>query len=411
MTDVPEPMTAPIGRVVEFEDVVISPFEHLLDQRLGGLAYRGGPRWPDWDAQHDARHCRNLEPIDEEPATIEPAGVIEETLTWGGPIVDHFGHQVADFSTRLLPALAEDPGANFAFASSERVGIHSMAEAPGWVLDIYDWLGVAPARRIFVDKPVLTRRLRVAAQGEQLFQVVPSAGYLDLLDELFERRSAGRERQRADVLYVSRAAMRARYAGESYVETALRTAGAKVLRPETIPVAEQLFAYAGAERLLFSEGSAVHGTQLLGRSLGDVLVIGRRRTTRIAEAALRPRARSVTYRSAATGLVHGYQATGKPAYRGGISVQDEEELLDIFTDQVPGLRQAWRSAEFGRTRDEDVLDWCKMTLNRKRLSNPQTWSSIRETIESTGLGHLSPRVEKMMQRRGIAVEERSRRSD
>jgi hypothetical protein len=41
-----------------FRDVVVSPFDELLEASSGRSDHRGGPDWPDWDRQTVARHRR-----------------------------------------------------------------------------------------------------------------------------------------------------------------------------------------------------------------------------------------------------------------------------------------------------------------------------------------------------------------
>ena len=65
-----------------------------------------------------------------------------------------------------------------------------------------------------------------------------------------------------------------RIAGEPYLEDVLRRSWVRVLRPETVPLAEQLRNYRAATDIVFAEGSALHALQLLGRVDADVAVLG-----------------------------------------------------------------------------------------------------------------------------------------
>ena len=101
----------------------------------------------------------------------------------------------------------------------------------------------------------------------------------------------------------------------------------EVMRPEERPLAEQLRCYATADRLLFAEGSALHGLQLLGRGLGDVAVLVRRSGSTMLAAATRARARSVAHLDVAVGLIHALEPSGRPAMNGGVAVLDERLLV------------------------------------------------------------------------------------
>ena len=63
------------------------------------------------------------------------------------------------------------------------------------------------------------------------------------------------------------------FAGEAYLEQVLERIGIGVIRPEKFSIAEQMATYRAAQTLMFAEGSALHGAQLLGRALGDVVAI------------------------------------------------------------------------------------------------------------------------------------------
>src|SRR6187551_2842612 len=87
---------------MSFTDVVVGHTEASL-QGPFGTKFRGGPRWPDFNKQVLSRHCRGMKPIpsDEEPtADRRPVTTLEKGV-WCGPIVDHYGHQIADFGMRI----------------------------------------------------------------------------------------------------------------------------------------------------------------------------------------------------------------------------------------------------------------------------------------------------------------------
>ena len=65
--------------------------------------------------------------------------------------------------------------------------------------------------------------------------------------------------------------------GEAYVQDLMKTAGFWLFKPQDYPFSFQLYVYTKAKHIVFSEGSAVHSTALLGRaSMNDVTLIVRR---------------------------------------------------------------------------------------------------------------------------------------
>jgi hypothetical protein len=349
-----------------------------MDTPTGGTYHRGGPHWPDWDNQTAARYCAGGAPLDEEPPAAEPTATLTGTVAWGGAVTWHFGHQISDFTTRLLPTLAEVPDARFAYSTHAQAQLRSVDYAPKFFPQILAWYGISPERIEMIADPTLVERLIVAPQAEQTHGPGPEPWYLDLLDANMTAR-LGTVNPRGS-LYVSRAGIKARFAGEAYLERVLEDAGFRVLRPETVSLEEQLRAYAGAESIIFAEGSAMHGAQLLGRALGDVTVLVRRSDLRLVEKALRPRARSLLYVDAVAGLVHGCDINGHPARYRGLSILDAERLRTFLP--IGGV---WDREAFETARDADIAEWLERERQTPRWAVPGSPELISESLEDAGL--------------------------
>jgi hypothetical protein len=380
-------MTQALSTVETFRDVVVVPYSDLLDRWRDGEIHRGGPIWPDWEAQVAARHRRGGRPIDVRLA--DPEGPVTEAgpMAWGGAIADAFGHQVADFSTRLLATRRLRPDLPIAFATRPDLGYTDMASAPGYFRAILDWLGVPPERVRVITEPTLVSELIVVPQAEQLSGPGPDTAYLDALDRIADERLGPPVRDDR-LLYVSRAGMEARFAGESYLEDALRSAGVQVLRPETLPLAEQLRNYRAASSVVFAEGSALHTLQLLGRLDADVSVLERRPGTNLAQANLRPRVRGLTYEDVATKLICGVLPTGRAALPKGLSIADSERVLEVFAGRGVDLRPTWDDTAWSAARDADLLRWVETQAAEPGHLGPGSVERILEGLAEAGSGHL-----------------------
>ncbi len=339
------------------EDVVVTPFTDLLDRWQGREAHRGGPSWPDWDRRTAARHGQRGRPIDTRPAEPEDVLASLEAAAWGGPLVRHYGHQIADFSTRLLAAARAYPDLDVLFATKPGFGWQAIADAPPWMRAILDWFGIDVARCRIVDEPICVRALVVAPQAEQVGGPGPDETYLDALLENTERQLGGLPSVTDTVVYVSRAGMSSRFAGEAYLEEVLIGAGVQVLRPEAVSLPEQLRTYHAARRLIFAEGSALHTLQLTGRLAADVAVLERRAERRLAEENLKPRVTSLTYEGCLAEQIHGTLPTGAPARAQGISVLDEELLLGSLDRLGVTVADRWDRRRYETARDADVSEW------------------------------------------------------
>ena len=167
----------------------------------------------------------------------------------------------------------------------------------------------------------------------------------------------------------------------------LAASGVQVLRPESLPLVEQLRNYRAATNVVMAEGSALHALQLVGRIDADVAVLERRPGTRLAQANVAPRVRSLTYDEVSTKLVHGILPTGRPALPKGLSVADPERLIEAFDRRGVDLRPAWNDGDWvegcnalvehfdGRM---EILNWPQEIAARDGQSDPRVHNEQTE---------------------------------
>ncbi|MGF1501704.1 MAG: glycosyltransferase 61 family protein [Paracoccaceae bacterium] len=348
-------------RIHRFEGITVAPFTELMELYLGRSDHRGGPLFPNWESAAPVRFHRRGVPFDAEPEQVPPeAEAPPGAYYWIGPVLDHFGHLVTDFTTRIVPALATDPTAILVFAGHRDRGPKTVAESPAVFRALLDWHGVAPERVRLLDRPTRFAVLHVPEQPEQDGidpRVAPDPAYLDALTaRAAERlgRPAG-----AGTLYVSRGGLAARFAGEGYLEAAMTRAGAQVLRPETLPLREQLAAYAAAETMVFAEGSAVHGLQLLGRGLGRVAMLRRRAMQPIAMYNLPPRVAGFDALDTNRITVTGLMGDGVYAHWKGLSILRPDRLLEGLAALGLDLRPHWDPNAFAEAEAADLDAWIR----------------------------------------------------
>jgi hypothetical protein len=340
--------------MLTFRNVVVAPYTDLLLVGPQRAVHRGGPAWPDFDNQRDARHQRGGEPVDAEPDAVHADEHLAGAWAWSGPISSHFGHQVIEFSMRLVPTLAADPAARFLFAVPPSGRHPSVAEAPPFFRAILEWFGISGERCRVVTAPVRVDELRVVAQAEQLGGPGPASAHLDRMDA-FRRVPATHDLSDATV-YVSRAGLPARFAGERSLEEGLVAAGVTVMRPEQLALADQLRIYASARQLVFAEGSALYALALMGRTPSDIVVLNRRPGGYLGQPSLRPRANSLRYHNAIRELIPGRNWRGEPVTHAGLTLLDEDALLDIFDRLDIPLRRHWNARRFAEQCADDRRD-------------------------------------------------------
>lgn len=316
----------------------------------------GGPIWPDFAAQTDARHCRGEVAVDIAPAPQTVAERIDRPAVWGGFLDRHFGHLVAEHLPRLPVSLRDRPDDLYLFTVEPGL---TEADLPPYVWDLLAWYGLDRAQVRIVTQALRVATLRVAPQAEMLPLVAPTTGYLALLEARAAQNGLIPDPQ--DVLYVSRAGFVAQgqggHAGESYLVDRLRAMGVAVIDPSRAPLRTQLAGYAGAQQLVFAEGSAVHGRQILGRVAQGIHILRRRPGRSVARAMLRVRAQRLTYHSASAGLLSGTFPNGRPRPGAAAAVYDRHVLFSAFAALGVDLSEGWDEAEFHAAQTDDLRGW------------------------------------------------------
>ena len=382
--------------VQRYEDILIEPYTGLLDGDNSGPHHQGGPAWPDWDAKPASRHHVAQVPVDHFPEQLGPVErTVTEPIAWGGPVVPIYGHQVAEFSQRLLQTLEEAPDRRIAFTGWDRHRVVSPLTAPVFFWWILEWLGVGFDRFMWIDKRVTAADLVIAPQSEQWHGPGPGREDLDRLDRLVVRRLG--TVQQEGTIYVSRSAQMGRFAGEAAIEAAMRAVGATILRPEELALPDQLRALAAADRLIFAEGSALHTAQLLGRSLGDVVVLARRPGLRLARESLAPRARSLRYVDAVAGVICGLTPNGNPWQPAGLTALDFDRLVDELVAVAPDIARRLPLARLRAARDEDVLAWMGEMTAHPWSQSVASREHLLGTLNGSGLGHLASQARAILE--------------
>lgn len=240
------------------------------------------------------RHSRYRKPCD----SVAPDGVYGTRLAgnfiYGGPLYHHFGHFAAEMMHRIIPARQLEPEWPVLFMAPLGSSADP-AEIPTYIADVLAFFGLSGARLKVMSQDVLVENLLVAEAGSD-FGGGPKPGYTDLLARYTPRRLAELAPQPVpgDKIYVSKSRIRhgGSFLGETYLESWLASAGFVTVFPEELPYVQQVSAYAGARTVIFAEGSACHGAEVLGTgAIENCVLIGRRQNhLHIFQDALRARA-------------------------------------------------------------------------------------------------------------------------
>jgi hypothetical protein len=372
-----------------FRDVVVAPTESVVGKRTRA-EFQGGPLWPDFAGRVAVRHCRGTPPLPFDVAPTPPAQVDDgiEAAIWCGPICPHFGHGIADFAMRIADS-AHRTDLPLLFSHWPGGG----TRRPAWFDGILAQFGVPETRLLIRDAPIRVARLHVFPQAERIGGTAPAAAYLDLLDRVtpgdVDEALAGA------TVFVSRSrihrlTLAGRIAGETWLDRAMAAAGAVVLHPETRPLAEQLRLYRSARRLVFSEGSALHALQLLGRIRAEVSVLVRRPGVRMAGRAIGARTGQVHWLEPLRGVVagRGHEA-GRPDASRALTLLDATALREAI-GETTGLSLAphWDEAAWEEAWRRDLSRWLRARAERVRggPKEDDDAAAVRRSLEALGLG-------------------------
>jgi hypothetical protein len=376
------------------EDVLVYPFESLLQAPNGKPEYQGGPSWKDWSENNQGRFFRQGRAIDVVPSSrSSPKHHFKEGF-WCGPICNHFGHQIADFSTRIVwyadairsGKIAAIP---FVFARSPH---DAGSPLPSFFVEVCEWFGVDQTSLMIVDEhPVHFDRLYYAPQGEQVGGPGPSKKYLKKLLSN-QQVASGHESKEQDLpvsgskLFLSRAAMRTgKIAGESAVEAILTASEFTIVRPELLSLREQLSLYAKASSIFAFEGSAVHALQLFGGIPAKLCIVPRIRGNRIAAQHLRPRVSSLRYTESVGHSIVPMNKEGSSLTWEGISFLDLDLFFNLLHDeyQLDSLKSGLYPQLFHLSEAIDLQSWFNDMIAAERILTNQTLDSLADYLRTS----------------------------
>lgn len=265
------------------------------------------------------RQTRYWEPCDSFQAEKSDSFRLPGSYIYGGPIYNHFGHFMSEMVHRIVRGRNIWSGCKFLFVTAK--GAPSSKDyLPSYIKEILNFAGIADNEYDIISEDCTVEHLLVVEAGSD-FGGGPKAGYLDELAAWGAGRISA-DKDAAKRLFVSRARIKQGgfFLGETYIEQWLASAGFLAFHPEKFSFRDQLQAYLSAENIIFSEGSACHGAELLGAdSIGRCLVLTRRASHQeIFSRVLQPRSKEfqshIVGRDLGTALVRTESNTPLPEF-------------------------------------------------------------------------------------------------
>lgn len=327
-----------------------------------GKGFKGGLVLDEQDEK--LRHRRNNEPQDRYDERAVYTQRLDGAYIYGGPMYDHFGHFMAEMVHRIVPSRLMFGAVPCIYATLGRHQVLTSFETlPVYARDVLQLLGIGAEDFHLVVEHTVVEQLFVCEQGSEL-GTGPKPGYLDdLLEYTTPRLDAlhgGESRPRK--VYVSRAGMPGgKFLGECYLEAQLAAEGFAIVQPETLPISVQMDVYRKADVLVFVEGSACHGVELLGTgTLGRCgLLVRRAGHARRFEEILRPRALefSVSHGHPFIGTKFTDGRTRAPAVRFGVNLFNVASLLDYFRSNSLAKLPTFDATEYFAAAELDLAEY------------------------------------------------------
>jgi len=332
ITDPADPAGKPLSTggwsesLIEIEGaVVVPPVESDFVQAAGVL-------------HSDGRYCaegalwRKWRPLTTEPAM--PEGEVEDLpgrWLWGGVLWAHFGHFLAESTTRLwaLDRLKDLDGILF-IPKRPAVGDQVLGYQELFIRHMGTDLPVRVA-----TAPLRVGHLSVPGQGFGLGEIVRGTdSYRAAVHDRFAKDIAP---DGGEKLYISRSGLgvnKGGLIGEERLEAYLADEGYEIFQPEKHDFETQIARYKAARRVIAAEGSALHLFAMVARPEQDVAIIKRRRSSNSASDFIETHLASFAGRPplAVAALRRFWMPEGVKAQRMGLGELDFPEVERVLAE-------------------------------------------------------------------------------
>ncbi|MBV8359924.1 MAG: glycosyltransferase family 61 protein [Deltaproteobacteria bacterium] len=250
-----------------FSNIRVQAFKHSLP------GFPGGPVLlePEFAQFRHKQGDRTVDSFDEKTHFTR---YLEGDWVYIGSTYPHFGHIMAEMIHRILPSRIFFPDVNrylLVTTLNHEVGpgIESLYRTHQEVLEFCE---IDPGSVLILNENAVVEHLSICEQGATLLGR-PTPWYLEVLQDFSTRRldQIHGSRPSPAQVYVSKSKIPhgSTILGERYIEELLSHEGFFIFHPEEAPLSLQMDIYRKAKQLVFAEGSAIHGTQLLGEKMLD----------------------------------------------------------------------------------------------------------------------------------------------
>lgn len=371
--------TASKFRAKRIQNARVQAFRHPL------LSFNGGVVFDDPNDKENIflRHTRYWKPVDRTDYTLDFSNFVAGSYIYGGPIYNHFGHFMSEMIHRITLARILNPGQKIVFVAPPTT-LSKIPDPPKYIEAILNFIGVNRSDYIVVNVDSTIEELFVIESGSDLGGG-PKPYYADFLRDNYRIKDLDgfKYKYGGKKLFVSRSRLNhgGGFLGEAYVEEWLGSAGFEAFFPENISFDEQVAAYSLSNEVVFSEGSACHGTELLGTSaMGKCSLLGRRRShSDVFCRVLKPRSECFVYKHCGIeiGTIVHRIGSGAPLNEFAVSLYDPIYLSEIINSIGVDPRHKFDTSKYA---DYVRRDFKKYVDHHKSKPSPLYYSDNEEYI-------------------------------
>jgi tetratricopeptide (TPR) repeat protein len=341
-----------------FGDVGVQALRHPV------LDFLGGPVLLD-PACAKFRHKRDNRPCDTFDLEAEFDAYVNGEWVYIGPKYHHFGHIMSEMVHRIVPSKTLFPDIqNYLLVTTSDDEEPRFDTLSPTYQEVLEFCEIGPSQIAILNTNTIVEKLSICEQGSN-FGGTPTPWYLDLLREFSGRRldEIHGSRPSPARVYVSKSRIPhgGTILGERYIEGLLAEEGFLIFHPEESPLTLQMDVYRKAEALVFSEGSACHGVELLGTGMLDrTYVLIRRKETRNGLASiLRPRSRQLHMfvDTFLLGTIAVHAETRQPHTEFSVSLADVEGVAASFRKHELARLDGMDVREYFQAAEEDLKSY------------------------------------------------------
>ncbi len=307
----------------------------------------------------------------------QPSVKLNGTYLYAGFAFRHFGHYMVECTHRLWA---------YSKLTSSIKGVVILPEKKGHKLSPFMEQALTymqiPLKSVQLISTITeVEHLIVPEQASHIknpFKL--SSSYLDFLSENEEKFFHSYKSQNSDYpekLYVSRSHLihKGGIAGEAYIETILQEdENFYIFKPENYSLHEQMNYYRHAKVCIFSEGSAIHGLELLGwlNKMSTVAIIFRRAGNQFLSRVIESRSQNLC-QFKSTKMIHPLKNDmhKRPNPANILSIfSNVDLLLKFFRDNDLGQLKNFNLNDFYQQEAMDILNYVmKIDINKNNFNS------------------------------------------